>query len=50
MLACAIPSLKKLRKLDISGNQLQNGFKVMDAVHGLKGLKILKLSENSMVS
>ena len=50
MLACALPSLKKLRKLDVSGNKLSNGFKVMDAVHGLKGLKILRLSENSMVS
>lgn len=50
MLASTVPSLKKLRKLDVSGNQLQNGFKVMDAVHGLKGLKTLKMSENSMVS
>ena len=50
MLASTLPGLKKLRRLDVSVNLLQNGFKVMDAVHGLKGLKTLKISQNSMVS
>ena len=50
MLFTTLPSLKKLRRLDISGNKLQNSFKVMDALHGLKGLKFVKMSENSMVS
>lgn len=50
MLLSTIPSLKKLRRLDISANQLQNSFKVIDALRGLKGLKILRLSENQMVS
>ena len=50
MICSTVPSLKKLRRLDLSGNRLQNGFKVMDAIHGLRGLKILKMSENAMVS
>ena len=50
MLASTIPGLKKLRRLDVSANLLQNGFKVMDSIHGLKGLKTLKMSENGMVS
>ena len=50
MLLSTITSLKKLRRLDISANELSNVFKVMDAIHGLKGLKILKMSDNSLVS
>ena len=50
MFVSTITALKKLRKLDLSGNELQNSFKVMDSLHNLKGLKVIKLSENSMVS
>ena len=50
MLVSTLLNLKKLRRLDISGNRLQNGFKVMESLHGLRGLKILRLSENNLVS
>lgn len=50
MLCSTLPTLKKLRRFDISGNKLQNSSKVMDSLHALKGLKILKLSENSLMS
>lgn len=50
ILTASISSLRKLRKLDVSGNQLKNGFKLTDAIHHLKGLKLLKLSNNQIVS
>ena len=33
ILTASISSLRKLRKLDVSGNQLKNGFKLTDAIH-----------------
>ena len=50
MVSSTLPNLKKLRRLDLSGNRLQNGYKVMESMHGLRGLKILRLSDNTMVS
>jgi len=48
MLASTVPSLRKLRRLDVSGNRLQQGSKVMEALHNLKGLKTLKMSNNNL--
>ena len=50
MLAQSISNLKKLRKLDLSFNLLKNGFKLIDTIHHLKGLKTLKVSRNQIVS
>ena len=46
VLAASVSNLRKLRKLDASGNLLKNGFKLTDTIHNLKGLKSLKVAEN----
>ena len=50
VLSATITNLRKLRKLDVSGNQLKNGFKLADTIHNLKGLKSLKVSDNQLLS
>jgi Ran GTPase-activating protein (RanGAP) involved in mRNA processing and transport len=45
-LSKSIPSLKKLKRLDITRNRLQSGGILSNTISSLRGLKVLKACQN----